>query len=69
MKSLAHMCGIVAALSIVCLAAGQDRDEAKKDGGWHSVFCLRNIEQGVIGQGIKIWQFPACNDCWWSSFY
>ena len=46
MKSLAHMCGIVAALSIACLAAGQDRDEAKKDGGWHSVFTCETLSKG-----------------------
>src|SRR5947209_20164617 len=31
MKPLASVCAVIAALTIVCMAAGQDKDEAKKD--------------------------------------
>jgi hypothetical protein len=31
MKPLASVCGVVAALTIVCMAAGQAKDGAKKD--------------------------------------
>jgi uncharacterized protein (TIGR03067 family) len=42
MKLLASVCGVVAALTIVCMAAGEDKDEAKKDldrlqGSWRVV--------------------------------
>jgi hypothetical protein len=41
MKLLTSVCGVVAALTIVCMAAGQDKDEAKKDldntGLWRAV--------------------------------
>src|ERR1700680_3860520 len=42
MKLLAIVCGVIAALTIVCMAAGQDKDEAKKDldnmqGSWRVV--------------------------------
>ena len=42
MKPLASVCGVVAALTVVCMATGQDKDEAKKDldklqGSWRVV--------------------------------
>src|SRR5450755_2113367 len=42
MKPMMSVCGIIAALTIVCMATGQDKDEAKKDldnmqGSWRVI--------------------------------
>jgi len=57
MKPLTSVCGVFAALTIVCMAAGQDKDEAKQDldnmqGGWRIV-SWQMAEEKATGDEVK----------------